>query len=183
MDSYRNRLKEIIKRLSILRGDFTLSSGEKSNYYIDARVTTLNSEGANLIARLMLNEIRKDSSINTVGGPTLGADPIIGALLFHASEEGKVLDGFIVRKNAKGHGTEKLIEGNVKVESVAAVVEDVVTTGGSVLKAVRAAEASGITVKKIIALVDREKGAAGLFSESGYEYVPLFSISELLEES
>jgi orotate phosphoribosyltransferase len=111
MADNKQRLKEILQEKSILKGDFTLASGKKSTYYIDARLTTLDPEGVNLIGKIFLEEIIKDSSINVVGGPTMGADPIVGSVLALSQEAGCPLPGFLVRKEEKGHGTGKLIEG------------------------------------------------------------------------
>lgn len=180
MENNRQKLKQIIRKLSILKGDFTLSSGKKSDYYIDARLTTLDAEGVDLIATIFLEEISGDARIRKVGGPTLGADPIIGALLALSWEREVPYSGFIVRKQAKGHGTGKLIEGNVREGDHVAIVEDVITSGGSVLKAVKAVEDAGATVIKVLCVVDREEGAKEKFIESGYEFFSIFSISQLL---
>lgn len=180
MDEQKERLKQIIKDRSILKGSFTLSSGEQSSYYVDARLTTLDPEGVNIISKILLNEILKDPGITTAGGPTLGADPIVGSLISLSWELGFPLNGFIVRKKNKEHGTSRLIEGNLKKGDQVAMLEDVITSGGSVLSAIEAAEDSGGIVKKVLCVVDREQGAGDLLSERGYEYYSIFSISELL---
>ena len=179
-DTDRERLKEILKEKSILRGDFTLASGKKSDYYIDARLTTLDPEGVSLIGKLFLEEIRKDSDINTVGGPTMGADPIVGSLMVLSHEGGYPLPGFLVRKQEKGHGTAKLIEGNLNPGDIAAVVEDVVTTAGSVVKAIHAVREAGAEVRKALVIVDREEGGQEKFDEIGVPFYSIFKISELL---
>ena len=179
-ESDRARLKEILKERSILRGEFTLSSGKKSDYYIDARLTTLDPEGVYLIGKIFLEEIRKHSEINIVGGPTMGADPIVGALMALSHESRYPLPGFLVRKQEKGHGTGKLIEGNLKPGDIAAVVEDVVTTGGSVIKAIEAVREAGAQVKKALVIVDREEGGLEKFNEIGVPLYSIFKISELL---
>ena len=176
----KDRLREILQQKSILRGDFTLASGKKSDYYIDARLTTLDAEGVNVIGKLILDEIHKDTSIVAVGGPTMGADPIVGSVLTQAGNREIAMDGFLVRKEAKDHGTGKLIEGNLKEGAKVAVVEDVVTTGGSVLKAIYALEKAGAVISKVLVIVDREEGAEGKFKELGYEYFSIFKISDLL---
>lgn len=178
--SDRARLREILKEKSILRGEFTLASGKKSNYYIDARLTTLDPEGVYLIGKIFLEEIRKDPEINAVGGPTMGADPIVGSLMALSHESGYPLPGFLVRKQEKGHGTGKLIEGNLKPGDITAVVEDVVTTGGSVIKAIDAVRESGAQVKKALVIVDREEGGQEKFDEIGVPLYSIFKISELL---
>jgi len=176
----KDRLAEILKDKSILRGNFTLASGKESDYYIDGRLTTLDSEGLSLIGEIFLEEILRDPKINTVGGPTMGADPIVGSVLTQAGIKDIALNGFLVRKEAKDHGTGKLIEGNLNEGDNVVVVEDVVTTGGSVLKAIYALEKAGATICKVMVIVDREEGAEGKFEELGYDYFSIFKISDLL---
>lgn len=179
-ESDRSRLKEILKEKSILRGDFTLASGKKSDYYIDARLTTLDPEGVYLIGKIFLEEILRDPQINCVGGPTMGADPIVGSLMVLSHDSGSPLPGFLVRKQEKGHGTGKLIEGNLNPGDVTAVVEDVVTTADSVVKAIHAVREAGAEVKKALVIVDREEGGQQKFEEIGVPFYSIFKISELL---
>ncbi len=180
MSDLKKRLKEILRENSILRGKFTLASGKESDYYIDARLTTLHPEGVSLVGEIFLEEIKKDSSINAVGGPTTGADPIVGSLLVASQKGNHPLAGFLVRKQEKGYGTGKLIEGNLKSGDRAAVVEDVVTTGGSVIKAIDAVRAAGAEVRKVLVIVDREEGADEKFADMGIEFYSIFRISDLL---
>ena len=176
----KERLAEILKNKSILRGNFTLASGKESDYYIDGRLTTLDSAGLRLIGELFLEEILRDPNINTVGGPTMGADPIVGSVLTQAGNKDLELNGFLVRKEAKDHGTGKLIEGTLNEGDNVAVVEDVITTGGSVLKAIYALEKAGAKICKVLVIVDREEGAEAKFKELGYDYFSIFKISDLL---
>lgn len=176
----RERLKRILMEKSILRGEFTLASGKKSDYYIDARLTTLDPEGVYLIGKVFLDEIRKDPEITAVGGPTMGADPIVGSLMVLSHESGCALPGFLVRKGEKDHGTGKLIEGNLKPGDNVAVVEDIVTTGNSVIKAIEAVRGAGASVNKALVIVDREEGAREAFRKLGIPLFSIFSISELL---
>ena len=176
----RERLKEILVRNSILRGKFKLASGKESDYYIDARLTTLDPEGVTLVAQIFLEEILKDPGINAVGGPTMGADPIMGALIAESHRIGRPLNGFLVRKREKEHGTGKVVEGGLRPGDVTAVVEDVVTTGGSVLTAIDAVKSIGAEVRKTLVIVDREEGGDEVFREMGIELYPIFKISELL---
>jgi orotate phosphoribosyltransferase len=176
----RERLKEILIQKSILRGKFKLSSGKESDYYIDARLTTLDPEGVSLVAEIFLEEILKDPGINAVGGPTMGADPIVGALIAESHRTGRPLNGFLVRKREKEHGTGKIVEGGLKAGDVTAVVEDVVTTGGSVLTAIDAVKSIGAEVRKTLVIVDREEGGDQAFHEMGIELYSIFKISELL---
>ena len=176
----RERLKEILKKRSILRGRFKLASGKESDYYIDARLTTLDAEGVNLIARLFLAEIGRDPEIAAVGGPTMGADPIVGALISLCHEAGAPLNGFLVRKEEKGHGTGKLIEGHLKEGDRVVIVEDVATTGGSIIRALNAVRNRGAVVKKVCVVVDREEGAGERIESECTEFYSIFKVAELL---
>jgi len=180
MDVNKERLRVILKENSILRGKFKLSSGKESDYYIDARLTTLHPEGVFLVGKIFLEVIRKDSQIQAVGGPTMGADPIIGSIISQSYQENYPVRGFLVRKEEKLHGTGKLIEGNLQSGDKVAIVEDVATTGGSILKAIEAVRSSSANVKKVLVIVDREEGARELFEDMGYEFFSIFRIGELL---
>jgi len=180
MDGSKKRLGEILREKSILKGEFKLASGKESNYYIDGRQTTLDPEGLNLIGEIFLEQTLKDPDISAVGGPTMGADPIVGSVLTLSGLKNIGLKGFLVRKEEKQHGTGKLIEGQLNEGDRVAVVEDVVTTGGSVLKAISAIEKAGATVSRVLVIVDREEGAETKFNDLGYEFYSIFKISELL---
>jgi orotate phosphoribosyltransferase len=125
--SDREELKKILMERSILKGDFTLVSGKKSTYYINGKMTTLHSRGLNLSARLLLENF-SDLEYDGFAGPVIGADPIIGALLALSAERGEEKEGFLIRKEAKGHGTQKLVEGKLETGMKVIIVEDVVTT-------------------------------------------------------
>jgi len=174
----RERLKELFLAKAVKFGDFTLSSGQKSNYYINGKYLALDSEGLALMAQIILDKI-DGRRVEAVGGLTLGADPIIGAVIAFAHLRGIALDGFIVRKEPKGHGTRSLIEGPLKDGARVAIIEDVTTTGTSALKAVEAVRPLGCEVVKIISLVDRRQGAAEKFAGFGYEFDPIFTKEEL----
>ncbi len=176
----RERLLEILRQKSVVRGEFKLSSGKTSNYYIDARLTTLHPEGVYLVGKIFLDIIRDDPDVKAVGGPSIGADPIVGAILTLSHVCGHPLRGFIVRKEQKGHGSEKLIEGDLKSGDIVAIVEDVATTGSSILKAIEAVKSQDAFVKKVLSIVDREEGARKKIEDIGYEFLPIFSIRELL---
>ena len=173
----RDRLRSILLERSVEFGEFTLSSGEKSALYIDARKTTLDPEGARLCAEIFLAEFSEDSSANAIGGPTLGADPIVGAMLALCGDAD--LCGFIVRKSEKGHGTRRLIEGGLAGGDNAVVVEDVVTTGGSARRAVEAVRAAGADVSKVMAIVSRAK-TANPFADEGVDFFSIFEEKDLL---
>ncbi len=177
--SDREELKKILIERSILKGDFTLVSGKKSTYYINGKMTTLHSRGLNLSARLLLENF-SDLEYDGFAGPVIGADPIIGALLALSAERGEEKEGFLIRKEAKGHGTQKLVEGKLETGMKVIIVEDVVTTGGSLLQAVEAIEAGGGEIAAVHVLVDREEGAMDRITGAGYEFKSLFRVSELL---
>jgi orotate phosphoribosyltransferase len=149
MLSAKDKLKQLLKEKAVKIGEFTLSSGKKSNFYIDCRKVTLHPEGARLIGEIILEKI-KGLKVDAVGGLTLGADPIIGAVITLSN-----LNGFIVRKAAKEHGTQQKIEGLIESGWKVLIVEDVATTGASALAAIAAAEAAGAKVVKVISVVDR----------------------------
>ena len=178
IERQRARLLEILKKKAVLYGDFVLASGKRSGYYIDGRLVTLEPEGAYLTARLIL-DVLKDESVDAVGGPTMGADPIVGATVAASYIAGRPLLGFIVRKADKAHGTQKRIEGPLREGHRVAIVEDVVTSGGSALEAIRQVEAAGAKVIKVIALLDRLKGAEQLFTEHGYSFAALFTRKDI----
>ena len=159
-------------------GDFTLASGQKSTYYINGKLATLDSEGLNLTAEIMLDML-EDTDFDAIGGPTLGADPIIGAVIALAHNRGRRLTGFIVRKESKDHGTKSLLEGPVEKGMKAVIIEDVATTGGSVTKAIEAARAQGCEIVKVMVIVDRDQGAIEYFQRLNIPYEAIFSKEEM----
>lgn len=174
----REELRRILVERSVSFGDYTLSSGAGSGVYIDARKATLHPAGARLAAAIFLDELSKDPSANAVGGPTLGADPIVGAMLALCGNGD--LCGFLVRKEEKKHGARKLIEGNLRKGDRAVMVEDVVTTGGSVLRAVEAVRAAGAEVSKVMAIVSRaDAESEKAFKDAGVEFFSIFDVAEL----
>ena len=152
----RQELQTYLLEYSLRFGDFTLTSGRMSDYYIDGKQTTLRSRGAYLVAQLILDDL-KGTGVDAIGGPTLGADPVIGAVVALAALENIPLIGFIVRKEAKGHGTQRLIEGPLLPGMRVAVFDDTVTTGGSLKHAIDQVEAAQCTVAKVLAVVDRQE--------------------------
>src|SRR5215210_5631555 len=154
-----DRLLSILAERSARRGQFTLASGRQSTLYIDARLTTMSPDGLSLIGPLALAALRDvDWRVQAVGGLTLGADPISYAIAYASADTALALRAFTVRKEAKAHGTGRLIEGPFREGDRVAVVEDVITTGGSALRAVDAIRAAGGTVVGVLAVVDREEG-------------------------
>jgi orotate phosphoribosyltransferase len=163
-----------------MRGEFTLSSGQKSNYYIDGRLVTLDGEGALAVAEAIIEQIAARDVV-AVGGLTMGADPIAGAVAAVSALQGRPLRAFIVRKDTKKHGTQKMVEGPLRPGDPVVIVEDVVSTGASAVQAAEAVSAMKCPVVAVIALVDREMGGAETFREAGLVYEPLFTKTELLE--
>lgn len=174
----RIRLLEILKKKSLMFGEFKLSSGLHSNYYIDCRKTTLDPEGLFLAAEIILDMI-KDDGADAIGGPTLGADSIVGAVTSLSFSKNCPVNGFIVRKEPKGHGTGNKIEGALGKGSRVVIVEDVVTTGSSIIKAIDAVKELDCTVVKIISIVDREQGARQRLAVMNFTYTPLFTLTDL----
>ena len=174
----RQELLENLLKYSLRFGEFTLTSGGKSDYYIDARQTTLRPRGAFLAAQLLLEEL-KSSPVDAIGGPTTAADPVIGALMAVAALESILVVGFQVRKEAKSHGMQRLIEGPLQPGMRVSVFDDTVTTGGSLKHAIDQVEAFHCTVVKAYALVDRQEGAQENFARWGYPFQALFTMAEL----
>jgi len=175
----RDELKEILKRRSILKGDFTLVSGRKSSYYINGKMTTLSARGLYLASKLLLERF-EGLEYDAFAGPTIGADPIIGALLSLVAQRGLEKEGLLIRKEAKDHGTKNLVEGNLKEGMRVILLEDVATTGGSLLKAALAIEAGGGAIAGIYTIVDRDEGAGANLADAGYRFSSLFMVQELL---
>ena len=175
------QLHELLLERSVKRGDFVLASGKRSNYYIDARLTTMSGPGQVLIGRLGLLAIDEAGwQPSAVGGLTLGADPIAYAIAHAATLAGRKLDAFTVRKEAKGHGAGKLIEGGFAAGMAVVVVEDVITTGDSALRAAKAiADADG-TVLGVLAVVDREEGGRDRIEAAGHPVTALTRASDLV---
>ena len=181
-------LYKILKEKSFFTGDFTLASGKKSNYYIDCRLTTLDPEGACLVGaaiRKTVNDKCKEMgiSIDSIGGLTLGADPIAlsASMASYQAEDDKTIKPFVVRKAPKEHGKGKQIEGGFKEGDSVVALDDVITTGGSTLKAIEAIENEGGKVEFVLVLVDRQEGGKEIIEESGYKVFSLFTRDELFK--
>jgi orotate phosphoribosyltransferase len=177
--NYRDELIKHVTTHALKKGDFTLASGRKSNYYINGKLSTLDARGAYLVARTFL-AMMADDVPDAVGGLTLGADPIIGSVLSLAGLEDLRLKGFIVRKEAKGHGTQSQVEGPLAGDEKVVIIEDVVTTGGSSIKAIKALEELGCKVTRVLAIVDREEGGKENLAAGGYGLESIFTARELL---
>ena len=182
MDELR-RLKEIILTKSYRKGEFTLTSGKTSDFYIDGKQTTLSAEGAYLCGKLILDLINNSGdNIQAVGGMTLGADPLVTATSIVSHLEKKPIPAFIVRKEAKGHGTGNFIEGlsNMSPGCSVALVEDVVTTGGTLLKVIDRVEQQGFKVGLVVTVVERQEGGVKVLADAGYRLESIFTKEELL---
>jgi orotate phosphoribosyltransferase len=177
----RDDLITLLATRSAKRGTFTLASGRQSSLYIDARVTTMSPEGLSLIGPLGLNAIREAGwVVDSVGGLTLGADPIACAISYASASTPTPLRAFTVRKEAKAHGTGKLIEGPFRSGDRVAVIEDTITTGGSARKAIDAVRDAGGTVAGVLALVDREEGGREALEALGLAVVSLVRASDIV---
>ncbi len=178
LDELRQILLDLLCTKAYKEGDFTLSSGQKSAYYINGKLVTLDAVGAIALGRLLLQSLAPQTA--AVAGLTLGADPMVSAISVVSAYEGTPLPGLIIRKEAKGHGTQAYIEGPLPpVGSTIAVIEDVVTTGQSALKAVSRLQDAGYQVTQVLALVDREQGGAALYQSVGLNFTALFAIPDL----
>lgn len=174
----RDRLRDLLRARAIKTGDFTLASGRKSSYYADCRLATLWPESAFLVGKLM-HERLAGRGLAAVGGPALAAVPVVSAIAIASHLAGSPLPAFVVRKEAKQHGTTQLIEGPFPTGERVAVVDDTLTTGGSLFHAIEAVEAAGTTVGLVMTILDRQEGGAEKIRLRGYEYESLFTISDL----
>lgn len=174
----RNKLLDLFCQLAYQEGDFVLSSGQSSSYYINGKQVTLHPQGALAIGRLLLSLLPIE--IQAVAGLTLGADPIVTAVSIVSALENRPIPGLIIRKEAKGHGTKTYIEGpNLPTESKVVVLEDVVTTGQSAMKAVVRLRDAGYTVDTVISLIDRQQGGAEFYQSQGLNFIAVFNIGEI----
>ena len=177
-DNITADLLKAIREKAYREGDFTLASGQKSDYYIDCKEVTLNAVGSHLIGQMIFEKI-KTWGVTAVGGMELGSVPISTAVSVVSAIEGAPLANFIVRKETKGHGTGKQIEGSIGEGASVAVVEDVVSTGGSSVKAVDILREAGVNVVGVVSIVDREMGGVEAFQKANVRYEPLFTISDV----
>ncbi len=173
-------LEALLLARSLTFGDFTLSSGQHSSYYIDARKTTMSAEGLELIGRLGLGLIRdRGWEPRSVGGLTMGADPVAYAVALASRRAPPVVDGFSVRKATKEHGTKRRVEGVFEPGDRVVIAEDVLTSGGSAIQAVEAVQAEGGTVLGVLVVVDREQGGRQAIEAMNIEVAPITTISRL----
>ena len=184
----REELRQLLLQKSVCEGEFTLASGAKSDFYVDARVTTLDPRGATLVGKVgwqLIKEIAAELGVrvDAVGGLTMGADPIalsIGITAYADNPEAS-LQAFTVRKKVKEHGRHKLIEGNFAKGNAVVVIEDVITSGGSAMQAIEAVESAGGRVAFVLALVDRQEGGRAAIEARGHKVVSIFTRADLLK--
>ncbi len=175
----KKKLLVLLKQDAFKKGKFILSSGKESNFYLDGRIITMTPEGAYLIAAIILEMIKNDS-LDGFGGPTLGADPIVGAIACLSHMQGRPIKTFIVRKAVKAHGTQRLVEGPALSSGNRVVlVDDVATTGKSLVEAKQILDAMGVIVEKAIVIVDRNEGAQENLAKSGLSLESIFSLADL----
>lgn len=182
LTTLRQHLLDLFCQLAYKEGDFVLSSGQRSSYYINGKEVTLHPNGALAIGRLLLSQLPLDTQ--AVAGLTLGADPIVSAVSVVSAYENRPIPALIIRKEAKGHGTRAYIEGpSLPDNAVVVVLEDVVTTGQSAMKAVERLRQANYKVDTVMALVDRQQGGAQLYQSAGLKFESVFNISEIQERS
>jgi orotate phosphoribosyltransferase len=180
--THRDELRDLLLRRSLFQGDFTLASGVRSTYYVDARRTTMSAQGQFLVGEVALRAMEKAGWVpEWVGGLTMGADPIAYAVAHRSWLEGRPIQAFSIRKKAKEHGTGRRIEGGLPEGAPVVVVEDAMTSGASALEAIRALEDHGARILGLLTVVDREEGGRERIREAGYEVVALFTARELLD--
>ncbi|MCG8431278.1 MAG: orotate phosphoribosyltransferase [Candidatus Omnitrophica bacterium] len=178
IEQLKVRLSALLEKEALKRGRFVLSSGKESTYYLDGRIISLTPEGAYLIASIILEMMREEMP-DAFGGPTLGADPIVGAVCALSHIEKMPLKSFIVRKEAKGHGTQKQVEGPLPAKGATVVLtDDVATTGKALIEAKQALDRIGVVCREAIVLVDRLEGAAANCAQVGVKLRPIFTIKD-----
>jgi orotate phosphoribosyltransferase len=174
-DQARARLRELYLARAVSFGKFTLASGKASSYYINSKKVLFHGEAVALIGELLYHAT-SDLSIQAIGGPEVGAIPMAAAAAMRYHQHGRPMEGFFVRKEAKGHGSKQRVEGEVKAGDRVAVIDDVLTTGGSVLQAIAEVEKVGAKVERVVCVVDRLQGAREALA--GYDFRPLFTIRD-----
>ena len=173
----RDRLMELFKERALKFGEFTLASVKTASYYLDGKQIILHSEGLRLVSEGLL-DLLSDVEFDAIGGMSIGADPIIGGTITVAAERGRDLQGFMIRKEAKGHGTGKYVEGPVQPGMKVVIVDDVVTTGGSSLLAIDRIEEFGCKVVQVVAIVDRMEGGAANFAKRDLPLRSLLTVED-----
>ena len=177
-EACKDKLLNMLARLSYRSGNFSLASGRTSTHYVNCKPVSLSGFGLALLSMSLLDHVEDDSL--AVAGLTLGADPIVSGVAMHAAQRGRQLDALIVRKEAKGHGTGAWLEGPIPPEgSLVTVLEDVITTGGSSLKAVKKLREAGLLVNRVITIIDRQEGGDLAMKNAGLDLVSLFLLKDV----
>jgi orotate phosphoribosyltransferase len=174
----KEALVSLVRHRALKFGDFTLASGKKASYYLDGKQVTLDPVGSRLIAEGILDMLDVDDMPAAIGGMSIGADPITASVVTMSAVRDTPLCGFMVRKQSKGHGTNQYIEGPVKPGDRVVIVEDVVTTGGSSLEAIKRVEDFGMQVEKVITIIDRMEGGEKAFAAAGHKLASLLTIRD-----
>ncbi len=180
--SCKDKLLTMLAKSAYRSGEFTLSSGRKSNHYVNCKPVSLSGAGLELLSYLLLENVEQDSL--AVAGLTLGADPLVSGVAMAAAQNGHFLDALIVRKEPKGHGTEAWLEGPKPPKgSLITVLEDVVTTGGSSIKAVNQLREAGYIVRRVVTIVDRQEGGDDAMKNVGVELIKLFLLKDIVSRA
>lgn len=183
MNDMKKRLARLLMTLSYREGEVTLTSGRKSDYYFDCKQTALHPEGSWLIGMCFLDLLKEYREVRGVGGMTLGADPLVSSVTVLSHVEGQSLPGFIIRKKSKGHGTNQYLEGlqNFEPGMKVALLEDVVTTGGTLVTAAERVRDAGLEIAAVLTVLDREEGGRENLAQAGLELDAIFTRAQLLE--
>lgn len=177
----KSKLFDILKKEAFSRGKFILSSGKESDFYLDARLVTLSPAGAYLTGKVMLDMV-KDDHLDAIGGPTLGADPMVGAIGSLSYQAGKPIDTFIIRKQPKAHGKQQQVEGPLLKEGACvAIIDDVATTGKAFVESIEVLQKMNIRIKKAVCIIDRGEGAREALAKYDVPLESIFTISEFLK--
>jgi orotate phosphoribosyltransferase len=181
IDHDRSELFRLLKTQAFSKGKFILSSGKESDFYLDARIVTLSAAGAYLTARIMLDMTKEDQP-DAIGGPTLGADPMVGAIASLSYQEGRPINTFIIRKQPKAHGKQQQVEGPLLKEGDSVVIiDDVATTGKAFVESIEVLQKMNIKIKKAICVIDRGEGAGEALAKYNVPLKSIFTIAEVLE--
>jgi orotate phosphoribosyltransferase len=181
IDTDKSELFHLLKTRAFSKGKFILSSGKESDFYLDARLVTLSAPGAYLTARIILDMIEKDRP-EAIGGPTLGADPMVGAIASLSHQAGRPINTFIIRKQPKAHGKQQQVEGPLLKEgSSVVIIDDVATTGKAFVESIEVLLKMNIKIKKAICVIDRGEGAGSALAKYNIPLVSIFTIAEFLK--
>jgi orotate phosphoribosyltransferase len=181
IDADKSELFRLLKTQAFSKGKFILSSGKESDFYLDARIVTLSAPGAYLTARIMLDMIKEDH-VDAIGGPTLGADPMVGAVASLSYQDGRPINTFIIRKQPKAHGKQQQVEGPLLKElGSVVIIDDVATTGKAFVESIEVLQKMNIKIKKAICVIDRGEGASEALAKYGVPLKSIFTISEFLK--